>query len=84
MFLLDDILLAPLHGVIWMGDKLNEVIQHEEHNENRLKENLLELQSKLDMGEISEDEYRRQETDLLERLEAIQEEKDGGINHGNN
>ena len=76
MFLLDDILLAPLHGVIWMGRKLNEVIQHEEHNENRLKENLLELQTKLMMDEISEDEYRRQETTLLERLEAIQEEKE--------
>ena len=77
MFLLDDILLAPLHGVIWMGRKLNEVIQHEENNESRLKENLLELQTKLMMDEISEDEYRRQETALLERLEAIQEEKEG-------
>ena len=75
MFLLDDILLAPLHGVIWLGDKLNEVIQHEEHNENRLKENLLELQMRLDMGELSEDEYRRRETELLERLEAIQDEE---------
>ena len=84
MFLLDDILLAPVHGVMWLGGKLNEVIQHDANDEGKLKENLLELQAKLDLGEISEDEYRRQETDLLERLEAIQEEKDGGINHGNN
>ncbi|MBU4393369.1 MAG: gas vesicle protein GvpG [Actinobacteria bacterium] len=78
MFLLDDILLAPLHGVIWMGRKFNEVIQHEENDEGKMKENLLELQTKLMMDEISEEEYRRQETALLERLEAIQEEKEGG------
>ena len=76
MFLLDDILLAPVHGVMWLGGKLNEVIQHEANDEGKLKENLLELQAKLDLGEISEDEYRRQETTLLERLEAIQEEKE--------
>ncbi|MBU0486205.1 MAG: gas vesicle protein GvpG [Proteobacteria bacterium] len=76
MFLLDDILLAPVHGVIWLGGKLNEVIQHEENDEGKLKENLLELQAKLDLGEIGEDEYRRQETALLEHLEAIQEEKE--------
>ena len=77
MFLLDDILLAPVHGVMWLGGKLNEVIQHEANDEGKLKENLLELQSKLDLGEISEDEYRRQETALLERLEAIQDENEG-------
>jgi hypothetical protein len=76
MFLLDDILLAPVHGVIWMGRKLNEVIQHEEHNEGKLKERLLELQTKLELDEISEEEYRRQETALLERLEAMQKERE--------
>ena len=77
MFLLDDILLAPVHGVMWLGGKLNEVIQHEANDEGKLKENLLELQAKLDLGEISEDEYRRQETALLELLEAIQNENEG-------
>jgi len=76
MFLLDDILLAPVNGVIWMGRKLNEVIQHEENDEGKLKENLLELQTKLELDEISEEEYRRQETALLERLEAIQSERE--------
>ena len=77
MFLIDDILLAPVHGVMWLGGKLDEVIQHEANDEGKLKENLLELQAKLDLGEISENEYRRQETVLLERLEAIQDEKEG-------
>lgn len=76
MFLLDSILLAPLHGVIWLGGKLNEVIQREENDESRLKEKLLELQTRLELDEIGEDEYRRRETELLERLEAIRAEKE--------
>jgi hypothetical protein len=74
MFLLDDILLAPLHGVIWLGRKLDEVVRHEERDEGKLKEKLLELQTRLMMDEIGEDEYRRQETAILERMEAIREE----------
>ena len=76
MFLLDTILLAPVRGVIWLGGKLDEIIQREEHDENRLKENLMELQAKLDLGELSEEEYRRREMELLDRLEAIQEENE--------
>lgn len=77
MFLLDDILLAPVHGVVWLGQKIDEIITQETNDENRLKERLLELQAKLDLGEISEAEYRRRETEILERLEAIIKEKEG-------
>lgn len=77
MFLLDTILLAPLHGVIWLGGKLDEIIKREENDEGRLKENLLELQAKLELNQIGEEEYRRRETELLERLEAIQERQEG-------
>lgn len=76
MFLLDDILLAPLKGIVWLGEKIDEMIKREEGDENRLKETLLELQMRLDMGQIDEDEYRRQETALLERLDAIRTEKE--------
>jgi uncharacterized membrane protein len=71
MFLLDDILLAPVKGIVWMAEKIDEVIKAEEQDENRLKDTLLELQMRLELGQISEEEYRRQEAVLLERLEAI-------------
>lgn len=71
MFLLDDILLAPVHGIIWLGEKIDEIIAKEENDENTLKERLLELQSLLELGKINEDEYRRRETAILERLEQI-------------
>ena len=74
MFLLDSILLAPVKGIVWLGKKIDEVIKTEQ-GENRLKDTLLELQMRLELGEFSEEEYRRQEASLLERLEAICEKK---------
>lgn len=76
MFLLDDILLAPVKGIVWLGEKIDGMIKTAEQDESRLKETLLELQMRLDLGRIDEDEYRRQETALLERLDAIRTEKE--------
>ena len=76
MFIIDDILLAPLKGVIWIGKKINEVIEKELHDEGRIKEELMELQQRLEMDEISEDEYKKQEKELLARLDAIKRAKE--------
>jgi hypothetical protein len=71
MFLIDDILLAPLKGIIWVGEKLNELVEKEFSDEGRIKEKLMELQLKFELDEISEKEYNKQEKELLERLDAI-------------
>ncbi len=76
MFLIDDILLAPLKGVIWIGERLNEIAEKEFSDEGRIKEKLMELQLKFEMDEISEEEYNRQEKELLERLNAIRKAKE--------
>jgi len=76
MFLIDDILLAPLKGVIWIGERLNEIAEKEFSDEGRIKEKLMELQLKFEMDEISEEEYNRQEKELLERLDAIRKAKE--------
>jgi len=76
MFLIDDILLAPLKGVIWIGEKLDEIAEKEFSDEGRIKEKLMELQLKFEMDEISEEEYNRQEKELLERLNAIRKAKE--------
>lgn len=72
MFLLDDILLAPIKGVKWVGEKLLEVADRELYDPDRIREELMSLQAKLDMEEISEEEYNARETELLERLTEIQ------------
>ncbi len=76
MFLIDNILLAPLKAVIWVGRKINEVIEKELHDEGRIKEELMELQQRLEMDEINEEEYKKEEKELLARLDAIRKEKE--------
>jgi len=76
MFLIDDILLAPLKGVIWLGKKINEVAEKEVSDEGRIKERLMELQLKFELDGISEEEYNKQEKELLERLDAIRKAKE--------
>lgn len=76
MFLIDDILLAPLKGVIWLGKKINEIVEKELFDEGRIKEKLIELQFRFELEEISEEEYKKQEKDLLERLDAIRKARE--------
>lgn len=76
MFLIDDILLSPLNGMIWLGKKINEISEKEFSDEGLIKEKLMELQMHFELDKISENEYIRKETELLERLEAITKAKE--------
>ena len=79
MFLIDDILLAPLNGLIWLGKKIDEVAEKEFSDEGLIKEKLMQLQLRFEIDEISEENYNRQEKELLERLEAIRKAKEEGV-----
>lgn len=76
MFILDSILLSPIKGIVWMGEKINEIVQQEISDEGRIKEKLMELQLKFELDEIDEQEYTRKEEELLAYLDALQEEKE--------
>jgi len=76
MFLIDDILLAPLNGVIWLGKKINDLAEREFSDQGLIKEKLMEVQLKFEMDEISEEEYNKQEAELLARLDAIRKAKE--------
>ena len=76
MFLIDDILLAPLNGVLWLGKKINEVAEREFSDEGRIKEKLMQVQLRFEMDEINEEEYNQQEAELLARLDAIRKAKE--------
>ncbi|MFZ2148492.1 MAG: gas vesicle protein GvpG [Sedimentisphaerales bacterium] len=71
MFLIDSILLAPLKGVIWMGQKLSDMAQEELTDKGRIKEELMRLQLQFELDEISQAEYDQKENELLDRLDAI-------------
>lgn len=74
-FLLDDILLAPIKGVAWLAEKLKDLAEKELYDEDRIREELMTLQAKLDMEVITEEEYHSREKELLERINEIQKRK---------
>jgi hypothetical protein len=72
MFLIDDIFGAPAKGFMGIVKVLYDRAYEELYDPNRIREELMAYQLKLDMGEISEEAYEAKETELLERLEYSQ------------
>ncbi len=77
-FILDDILFSPLKLTIWLGQKLRDAAYNEMTDESKIHEGLLHLQMRFEMEEISEEEYEKQETRLMEQLEMIRKMKEEG------
>jgi len=75
MFLIDDILLAPLKGLFWLGKKIDEIAQSQLCDTGPIKEELMALQLQFELDQISQQEYNQREKELLERLDAITEAK---------
>ena len=74
MFLIDDILLAPIKGITWIAEKIRDMALEElEDTPEKLQRELLDLQMALEIEEITEKEYEKKEKDILERLEALLE-----------
>ncbi len=73
MFLIDDILLAPVSGFKFILSQIQKMADQELNDDSLIKEHLIELQMRLELDEISEDEYKEREADLFSRLRAIKE-----------
>lgn len=61
--------------VHWLAKKATEEAERELLDENRVRAQLLELQTRYDLGEVSEEKYAEQEEVIVERLNAIREAK---------
>ncbi len=76
MFLIDDILLAPIKGIVWIAEKVRDMAAEElEDAPEKLQRELLDLQMALEVEQITETEYQKREKDILERLEALKKKK---------
>ena len=96
-FLLDDLLMLPLKGPIggikWVMRTIQKMADEELMNDQPWKERLIELQMMLELGEISEEDYGREEAivfqalrdirarreELARHIAAQREEEEGGI-----
>jgi hypothetical protein len=74
-FLLDDILLLPFTGPIsgfqWVMRTIQKMADEELMNDQPWKERLIELQMMLEVGEIAEDDYVREEAIVFQALRDI-------------
>ncbi|HEY7061219.1 MAG TPA: gas vesicle protein GvpG [Chloroflexota bacterium] len=66
-------LTAPLAGFRFILNQVGEMAERELYDEDRIREELLELQLRLDEGDIDEDEYAEREADVMARLRVARE-----------
>jgi hypothetical protein len=73
MFLVDDLLMSPLKGVLWVFREIHDAAQQELAGEGEaITAALSELYMKLETGQITEAEFDAQEKMLLDRLDRLQ------------
>jgi hypothetical protein len=64
---------GPIDGVTWVAGKLLEQAEAELYSPEKIRGMLLELELKLELGEIGEAEYEQAEAELLARLREARE-----------
>jgi hypothetical protein len=68
MFILDTLLIGSLRFVL---DKVAAAAEAELHDDTALREQLLEAQMRLELGEITDEEFAETERDVLARLREL-------------
>ena len=72
MFLLDDILLAPMKGLAAVCRKVEEAARQDLENQEKATMSALgEIHRQLEAGQIDEKEFDLEETRLLEQIESL-------------
>lgn len=62
---------GPVAGIRWSLGKVQQVVEDELTDDAPVKEELMELQMKLELGDISDAEYRDREAALMTRLREV-------------
>jgi hypothetical protein len=75
MFILDSILIG---GIRFVLDKVAAAVDTELNDDTALREQLLAAQMRVELGELSQEEFQAFEADILARLRDIRERRQGG------
>jgi hypothetical protein len=75
MLFVDDLLFSPITGFKFILRTLQRVAEQEYTDDAPLKERLLELQVKLEAGELSEEQYVAEEAVIIGQLRELQNRK---------
>lgn len=74
MILIDRLFVGGLRFVL---GKVLEAVEAERDEERLLREELLALQMRLELGEVGEAEFTEEEAAILRRLREVREEREG-------
>src|SRR3954462_10433408 len=75
MFLIDDLLLLPIDGMKFVFRTLAKVAEEQYTDDAPVKERLLELQVRLEAGDVTEEQYVAEEAAILRELREIGKRK---------
>jgi hypothetical protein len=62
---------GPVAGIKWSLGKVQQVVEEELTDDSAVKQELMELQMQLELGDIDDDEYVRREAELMARLRDV-------------
>ena len=62
---------GPVAGIRWSLAKVQRIVEEELTDDTPVKQDLMELQMKLELGDIDDDEYVRREAELMVRLREV-------------
>jgi hypothetical protein len=62
---------GPVAGIRWSLGQVQRVVQDEITDDSSVKQELMELQMLLELGDIDDDEYARRERVIMERLREV-------------
>jgi hypothetical protein len=69
------LLFAPISGLTWIAEQIQERAETELNETESLQKRLLALQLAFDMGEIAEEDFEAQEEELLLAIQAAEDAK---------
>jgi hypothetical protein len=79
MFVIDDLLLSPVKGFMWIVRELHKAAEDQIASESEdLTARLSTLYMMLETGQIDQAQFDEQERAILDRLDAIDAAGDGG------
>lgn len=73
MLLIDDLLLAPFKGVFHIFKEIHKRAEEEFYDVEHIISQMRSLQTSLQLGDITEEEYDLAEEDLVNRLQIARE-----------
>jgi hypothetical protein len=76
VFIIDSLLIGSIRFVL---EKVVAAAEAEANDDSALREQLLEAQMRLELGEITDEEFAETEREILERIRAIRGSRTGAL-----